>query len=183
MRDKQRPKNFSILFDYYGGEMLVETTQSYDSVDDAKDALEGLKNIPGFLLGYITPGQPKTRLVFLCNCAGGAVSRTQKVVEDLTTELQPFHSLTTAIIQYPRSAHEREQAHQNAAHLRTLKGAISDRRRNDTNALSVVIFEEVKHLESINKLDHLTPDSIQRTMSTWIATGLTPLENADLPTW
>lgn len=163
--------------------MLVETTQSHDSVEDAKDALEGLKNIPGFLLGYITPGKPKTRLVFLCNCAGGAVSRTQKVVQDLTTELQPFHSLTTAIIQYPRSAHQREQAQQNAAHLRTLKGAISDRRRTDAKALSVVIFEDIKHLESINRLDDLTPDSIQRTMSTWIATGLTPTESADLPTW
>jgi hypothetical protein len=166
--------------------MLVETTQYHDSVEDAQDALEGLKNIPGFLLGYMILGKPKTKLVFLCDCAGGAVSRTQKVVEDLTTErtqVQPFHSLKTAIIQCPRSAHEREQAQQNAAHLRTLKGAISDRRRNDTDALSVVIFELVKHLESINRLDDLTPDSIQRTMSTWIVTGLTPTENADLPTW
>ena len=163
--------------------MLVETRQYHDSVEDAKDALEGLKNIPGFLLGYIIPSSPKTMLVFLCDCAGGPVSRTQKVVQDLTTEVQPFHSLKTAIIQYPRSAHEREQAQQNAAHLRTLKAAISDRRRNDTDALSVVIFELVKHLESINRLDDLTPDSIQRTMSTWIVTGLTPTENADLPTW
>lgn len=167
--------------------MLVETTQSYDSVQDAQDSLEGLKNIPGFLLGYIIPAKPKTRLVFLCNCAGGAVGRTQKVVEDLTTtegtQVQPFHSLRTAIIQYPRSAYEREQAQQNAAHLQTLKDTISDRRRNDTDALSVVIFELVKYLESINRLDDLTPDSIQRTMSTWIVTGLTPTENADLPTW
>ncbi len=167
--------------------MLVQSTQSHDSVQDAKDALEGLKNIPGFLLGYILPGQPKTRLVFLCNCANGEVRPTQKVVDDLTiteaADLQQFHSLKTAIIQYPRSAFEREQAAQNAAHLQTLKHAISDRRQNDSTALAVVIFELVKHLESINRLDDLTPDSIQRTMSTWVVTGLTPTENAALPTW
>lgn len=66
--------------------MLVETTQSYDSFEDAQDTLEGLKTLPGFLLGYIVPGQPKTRLVFLFNCTGGNVSRTQKVVEHLTTK-------------------------------------------------------------------------------------------------
>jgi hypothetical protein len=166
--------------------MLVETTQSHGSVEDAKDALEGLKNIPGFLLGYIVPSKPKTRLVFLCNCARGDVSRTQKVVDDLTTtggaHEQQFHSLKTAIIQYPRSAYEREQAEQNAARLLSLKHAYS-RRQNDSTALSVIIFELIKYLESINRLDDLTPESIQQTMSTWLATGLTPAENAALPTW
>ena len=167
--------------------MLVETTQSHDSVETAQDALEGLKYIPGFLLGYIVPGKPKTRLVFLCDCADGDVCRTQKIVDDLTTaegaHAQQFHSLKTAIIQYPRSVFETEQAANNAAHLQTLKHVISDRRQNDSTALSVVIFELVKYLESINRLDDLTPDSIQQTMSTWIATGLTPTENAALPTW
>ena len=167
--------------------MLVQTTQSYSSVQDAKAALELLKNMPGFILGYLVPSKPKTHLVFLCNGPDGNVSRTQKLVDDLTNKLgadvQEFHSLTTAIIQYPRSVFETEQAANNAAHLQTLKHSITDRRRNDTTALSVVIFELIKYLESINRLDDLTPDSIQRTMSTWIATGLTPTENAALPTW
>ena len=68
--------------------MLVETTQSHDAFEDAQDALEGLKNLPGFLLGYIVPGKPKTRLVFLFNCTDGDVSRTQKFVEDLTTKME-----------------------------------------------------------------------------------------------
>ena len=167
--------------------MFVETTQSYDSVQDAKAALELLKTIPGFILGYLVPCRPRTRLVFLCNGPDGDVSRTQKLVDDLTNKLgayvEQFHSLNTAIIQYPRSAYEREQAAQNAAHLQTLKHAISGRRQNDSTALAVVIFQLVKHLESINRLDDLTPDSIQQTMSTWIAAGLTPSENAALPTW
>ena len=64
--------------------MLVETTQSHDSFEDAQDTLEGLKTLPGFVLGYIVPGKPKSRLVFLFNCTDGDVRRTQKVVEDLT---------------------------------------------------------------------------------------------------
>ena len=167
--------------------MLVETTQSYDSVQDARDALEGLKTIPGFLLGYLVPANPKTRLVFLCDCAGGHVGRTQRLVDDLVTtedtHVRQFHSLNTAIIQYPRSTFETEQAEQNAARLLSLKHSTMDQRRNNSDALSAVIFEHVKHLESINRLDGLTPDSIQRIMSTWIATGLTPTENAALPTW
>ena len=167
--------------------MLVQTTQSYSSVQDAKAALELLKKIPGFILGYLVPGKETTSLVFLCNGPDGNVSRTQKLVDDLTNTLgadvQAFAYLTTAIIQYPRSAYEREQAAQNATHLQTLKLALSDRREDDRTALAVVIFELVKHLESINSLDTLTPDSIAQSMSTWIVTGLTPIENAALPTW
>ena len=65
--------------------MLVETTASHASVEDAQDALAGLKNIPGFVFGYVVPGNPKTRLVFLCHCADGAVMRTQKVVNGHAT--------------------------------------------------------------------------------------------------
>ena len=166
--------------------MLVQTTVSYSSVQDAKDALELLKTIPGFILGYLVPCTLKTRLVFLYNRPDGNVTPTPKLVDDLTNlgaDVQPFAYLTTAIIQYPRSAYEREQAEQNAAHLQTLKHVISDRREDDRTALAVVIFELVKSLESANRLDCLTPDSIERTMSTWIVTGLTPTENAALPTW
>ena len=66
--------------------MLVETTVSHASVEDAQDALAGLKNITGFVLGYVVPGNPKTRLVFLCHCADGNVVRTQKVVDGHETK-------------------------------------------------------------------------------------------------
>lgn len=82
-------------------QMLVETTQSHDAFEDAQDALEGLKNLPGFLLGYIVPGKPKTRLVFLFNCAVGDVSRTQKFVEDLTTKEGPYlQQLRSALLPF-----------------------------------------------------------------------------------
>src|SRR5215217_8835198 len=58
--------------------MLVETTASHASVEDAQDALAGLKNIPGFVLGYVVPGNPKTRLVFLCHCANGDAGANPK---------------------------------------------------------------------------------------------------------
>ena len=66
--------------------MLVETTVSHASVEDAQDALAGHKNITGFVLGYVVPGNPKTRLVFLCYCADGNVVRTQKVVDGHATK-------------------------------------------------------------------------------------------------
>lgn len=167
--------------------MLVQTTVSYSSVQDAKDALELLKTLPGFILGYLVRCTSNTRLVFLYNGPDGNVTRPPKLVEDLTNkfgaEVQPFAFLTTTLIQYPRSAYEREQAAQNADHIQSLKHGLSDRRETDRTALSVVIFELVKHLESVSSLDHLSPDSIQQTMSTWIVTGLTPTEQAALPTW
>lgn len=166
--------------------MLVQITQSYSSVHDAKAVLEVLKKTPGFILGYLLRGKQETSLVFLCNGPDGNVP-TQNLVDDFTNslgaEVQPFAYLTTAIIQYPRSAGEREQAARNAALLQKLKPALIDRREVDRTALAVIIFELVKHLESVNGLDDLTPDSIAQSMSTWIVTGLTPTENAALPTW
>ena len=166
--------------------MLVQTTRSYDSVHDAKAALEVLKKAPGFILGYLLRGKEETSLVFLCNSTDGNVP-TQNLVDDfinsLGAEVQSFSYLTTAIIQYPRSAYEREQAARNGALLQKLKPALMDRREVDRTALAVIIFELVKHLESVSGLDHLTPDSIAQSMSTWIVTGLTPTEDAALPTW
>ena len=69
--------------------MLVETTVSHASVEDAQDALAGLKNITGFVLGYVVPGNPKTRLVFLCHCAGGNVVRTQKLSMVMQQKMLP----------------------------------------------------------------------------------------------
>ena len=66
--------------------MLVESTVSHTSVEDAQDALAGLKNLPGFVFGYVVPGNPKTRLVFLCHCADGDVVRGQKVVDGHATK-------------------------------------------------------------------------------------------------
>ena len=81
--------------------MLVQTTQSYSTLEDAQDSLAGIKNLPGFILGYVLPGTPKTTLVFIFNCPDGDLCRTQKVVQDLTAKdasqvqnlrvaLQPF---------------------------------------------------------------------------------------------
>lgn len=167
--------------------MLVQTTQSYSSVQDAKVALEILKNTPGFILGYLVSCKPETRLVFLYNRPDGNAPRAQTLADDLTNnagaDVQQFHHLTTAIIQYPRSAGERAQAARNSAHLKVLKHTISDRRQDNRRALALVIFELVQQLESVSKLDSLTPDSIEQTMSTWIVTGLTPTKDAALPTW
>lgn len=167
--------------------MLLQTTHSYSSVQDAKAALEVLTNTPGFILGYLISCKPETRLVFLYNRPDGNAPRAQTLADDLTNEsgaaVQQFHHLTTAIIQYPRSAGEREQAVRNSADLKALKHTISDRRQEDRHGLALVIFELVQQLESVSKLDSLTPDSIEQTMSTWIVTGLTPTEDAALPTW
>ena len=39
--------------------MLIETTQSFDTKEDAEDNLQGIKNLPGFLFGYVRqPSQP-----------------------------------------------------------------------------------------------------------------------------
>src|SRR5260221_8183691 len=35
------------------GFMLIETTQAFDTKEDAEDNLEGIKGLPGFLYGYI----------------------------------------------------------------------------------------------------------------------------------
>lgn len=167
--------------------MLVQTSVPYTSIQDAKDALELLKTVPGFILGYLVSCASERRLVFLYLSPDGNVNRPPELIEALTNkpgaEVLPFAYLTTTIIQYPRSAYEREQAAQNAEHLQTLKHVLSDRREDDRTGLAVIIFELVKYLESINSLDALTPDAIEGTISTWIVTGLTPTENAALPTW
>ena len=54
--------------------MLVQITQSYSSVHDAKAVLEVLKKTPGFILGYLLRGKEKTSLVFLCNGPDGNVT-------------------------------------------------------------------------------------------------------------
>lgn len=81
--------------------MLVETTATHASVEDAQDALAGLKTIPGFVLGYVVPGNPKTRLVFLCHCADGDVRRTQKVVDGhATKEGSHLEQLRSALLPF-----------------------------------------------------------------------------------
>lgn len=81
--------------------MLVESTVSHTSVEDAQDALAGLKNLPGFVFGYVVPGNPKTRLVFLCHCADGDVVRGQKVVDGhATKEGAHLETLRSALLPF-----------------------------------------------------------------------------------
>ena len=88
--------------------MVVETTLSHTSVEDAQDALAGLKIIPGFVLGYVVPGNRKTRLVFLCHCADGDVVRTQRVVDAyVTKEESNLETLRSTLVPFA----EMDRAH------------------------------------------------------------------------
>lgn len=53
--------------------MLIETTQNFDSNEDAQDTLQGIKTLPGFLLAYVRqPHHPsgKYDLVYIFDCSG-----------------------------------------------------------------------------------------------------------------
>src|SRR5438094_8970048 len=68
--------------------MLIETTQTFDSKEDAEDNLEGIKALPGFLYGYIripsTPGQ-KYDLIHVFDCNGDTQNlRKQRAIEHFT---------------------------------------------------------------------------------------------------
>ncbi len=53
--------------------VLIETTQSFETKEDAEDNLQGIKNLPGFLFGYVRqPSQPnqKNDVVHVFDCTG-----------------------------------------------------------------------------------------------------------------
>jgi len=53
--------------------VLIETTQSFDTKEDAEDNLQGIKNLPGFLFGYVRqPSQPNQKydIVHVFDCTG-----------------------------------------------------------------------------------------------------------------
>jgi len=53
--------------------MLIETTQHFETKEDAEDNLAGIKNLPGFLFAYIRdPYHPSQKydLVFIFDCHG-----------------------------------------------------------------------------------------------------------------
>jgi hypothetical protein len=66
--------------------MLIQATQTFDTLDDAEDNLAGLKNLPGFVLGYILQTTPKIQVVFIANCADGTLSRGQRLVTTVATK-------------------------------------------------------------------------------------------------
>ena len=53
--------------------MLIETTQSFDTKEDAEDNLQGIKTLPGFLFGYVrqpTQANQKYDIVHVFDCTG-----------------------------------------------------------------------------------------------------------------
>ena len=68
--------------------MLIETTQTFDTIEDAEDNLEGIKALPGFLYGYIrlpsAPGQ-KYDIIHVFECNGDTQNlRKQRAIEHFT---------------------------------------------------------------------------------------------------
>ena len=68
--------------------MLIETTQTFDTKEDAEDNLEGIKALPGFLYGYIrlpsAPGQ-KYDIIHVFECNGDTQNlRKQRAIEHFT---------------------------------------------------------------------------------------------------
>jgi len=53
--------------------VLIETTQGFDTKEDAEDNLQGIKTLPGFLFGYVRqPTQPNQEydIVHVFDCTG-----------------------------------------------------------------------------------------------------------------
>jgi hypothetical protein len=68
----------------YGGKMLVQSTQKFDTIEDAEDSLAGLKSLPCFVLGYILQ-TPITQVVFIANCTDGDLAAGQRLVTTIAT--------------------------------------------------------------------------------------------------
>lgn len=66
--------------------MLVQTAQHFEKIEDAEDSLAGLKNLPGFVLGYVLQTTPKVQVVFIVNCADGELCRGQRLVTSVATK-------------------------------------------------------------------------------------------------
>jgi hypothetical protein len=67
--------------------MLIETTTTFPTKEDADDSLSGTKTLPGFLVGYIRPNPDQTFTVLtIFDCAGTYTQnlRRQKPVLSIT---------------------------------------------------------------------------------------------------
>jgi len=71
--------------------MLIETTTSFDTQEDAEDSLAGIKELPGFCLGYVRlPSSPRQKFdvvhVFECTITNPTLKLNQQ------RELRDFRS-------------------------------------------------------------------------------------------
>ena len=76
--------------------MIIETNTPFNNTEDAQDSLAGLKEVPGFILGYVTatgqqPQQFHVVTLFDCNHATNALPRQQ-------CQLIDFRSNPSAIL-------------------------------------------------------------------------------------
>jgi hypothetical protein len=83
--------------------MIIETTTPFNNTEDAQDSLAGLKEIPGFILGYVTatgkhPQQFHVVTLFDCNHATNELPRQQRQIID-------FRSNPSAILKVRPTLH------------------------------------------------------------------------------
>ena len=87
--------------------MIIETTTPFNNTEDAEDSLAGLKEVPGFILGYVTaneklPQQFHVVTVFDCNHPTNKLPSQQRQIIDfrfnpsaILTVRPTLHSSTT----------------------------------------------------------------------------------------
>lgn len=78
--------------------MIIETTTPFNNTEDAQDSLAGLKEVPGFILGYVTatrqqPHQFHVVTVFDCNHATNALPRQQRQLIDFRSNPSAIQTL------------------------------------------------------------------------------------------
>ena len=67
--------------------MIIQTTTPFNNSQDAQDSLAGLKEVPGFILGYVTatekePQQFHVVTLFDCNHVTNELPRQQRQIID-----------------------------------------------------------------------------------------------------
>lgn len=72
--------------------MFVQTLQHNHTLEDAEDALAGIKNLPGFIFGYIIQTATRITVVSVMSCADGTICRGQRLVPTFTAKDDP-HAL------------------------------------------------------------------------------------------
>lgn len=83
--------------------MIIETTTPFNNTEDAEDSLAGLKEVPGFILGYVTanekqPQQFHVVTLFDCNHTTNTLPRQQRQIID-------FRSNPSAILKVRPTLH------------------------------------------------------------------------------
>ena len=66
--------------------MLVQQLEHHDTLENAEDALSGIKELPFFVVGYIIQTATKITLVSIMSCADGALCRGQLLVTTVTAK-------------------------------------------------------------------------------------------------